>query len=208
MSNSKFPLAICFAYGNVYVSIAAFSIRPTLSFPHCVHYTQCSKSERERQILYINACMWNLERRYWWTYLLGSHGDEQTCKLIVVHSFYLCAVPVTGIWFLFWASTSFCFRLDCRMCHPFLWNLVIVSTKDSGFPLPEAQTCACFSQWSLSRCRRSCDLKCAVQVASLSLLSTCLEIPSSRFMPAAASLQPASENEMLGAGLKIDTNWT
>ena len=37
-----------------------------------------SKSERERQILYIiciwDACIWNLERWYWWSYLQGSNG--------------------------------------------------------------------------------------------------------------------------------------
>ena len=37
--------------------------------------TEWSKSERERQILYINACVWNLERWYWWTYLQGSNRD-------------------------------------------------------------------------------------------------------------------------------------
>ena len=35
---------------------------------------QRSKSERERQTLYINTCIWNLERWYWWTYLQGSGG--------------------------------------------------------------------------------------------------------------------------------------
>ena len=110
--------------------------------------------------------------------------SKQTCELIVVHGFYLCAVPVTGVWFLFWASLSFCCRLDCRMCHPFLWNLSIVSTKGSGFRLPKAQACACFPQWALSRCDRSCDSKHAAHVAFLSHLSICLEIPSSRFMPA------------------------
>ena len=34
-----------------------------------------SKSKRERQILYINACVWNLERWYWWTCLQGRKGD-------------------------------------------------------------------------------------------------------------------------------------
>ena len=34
-----------------------------------------SKSEREKQILYINAYVWNLERWYWWTYLQDSSGD-------------------------------------------------------------------------------------------------------------------------------------
>ena len=36
---------------------------------------QRSKSERERQILYINAYIWNLEIRYQWSYLQGSKGD-------------------------------------------------------------------------------------------------------------------------------------
>ena len=34
----------------------------------------------ESQILYINACIWNLERWYWWTYLQGSNGDADTEK--------------------------------------------------------------------------------------------------------------------------------
>ena len=40
-----------------------------------VYCTQWSKSERERQILYINTYIWNLERWYWWTYLQDSNGD-------------------------------------------------------------------------------------------------------------------------------------
>ena len=36
------------------------------------HYT---KSEREKQILYTIAYIWNLEKWYWWTYLQGSSGD-------------------------------------------------------------------------------------------------------------------------------------
>ena len=38
------------------------------------YYTEWSKSEREKQILYINAYIWNLERWYWWTHLQGSNG--------------------------------------------------------------------------------------------------------------------------------------
>ena len=38
-------------------------------------YTEWSKSKREKQILYINACIWNLERRYWWTRLQGRNRD-------------------------------------------------------------------------------------------------------------------------------------
>ena len=30
----------------------------------------------ESQILYINACVWNIERWYWWTYFQGSNGDK------------------------------------------------------------------------------------------------------------------------------------
>ena len=39
------------------------------------YYTEWSKSEREKQLLYINAYIWNLERGYWWTYLQDSSGD-------------------------------------------------------------------------------------------------------------------------------------
>ena len=38
-------------------------------------YTDWSKSEREKQISYINEYIWNLERWYWWTYLQGNSGD-------------------------------------------------------------------------------------------------------------------------------------
>ena len=47
------------------------------------YYTKQSKSEKEKQISYINTYIWNLERWYWGTYLQGSNGDadirEQTC---------------------------------------------------------------------------------------------------------------------------------
>ena len=39
------------------------------------YYTEWSKSEREKLILYINAYIWNLERWYWWTDLQGSNKD-------------------------------------------------------------------------------------------------------------------------------------
>ena len=51
-----------------------------------VYYTEWSKSERERQILYMNARVWDLEGWYWWTYLRGSNGDNrhraQTCGTV------------------------------------------------------------------------------------------------------------------------------
>ena len=42
------------------------------------YFTEQSKSEREKQIVYIKAYIWNLERWYWWTYLRGSNGDADT----------------------------------------------------------------------------------------------------------------------------------
>ena len=39
------------------------------------YFTEWSKSERERQILYINAYIWNLEGWYWQSYMQGSKGD-------------------------------------------------------------------------------------------------------------------------------------
>ena len=39
------------------------------------YYTEWSKSERRKQILYINEYVWNLEILYWWIYLQSSSGD-------------------------------------------------------------------------------------------------------------------------------------
>ena len=45
--------------------------------------TEWSKSERERQILYMKACVWNLERWSWWTSTAGQQWrrkhTEWTC---------------------------------------------------------------------------------------------------------------------------------
>ena len=38
-------------------------------------YTEWNKSETEKQISYINAYIWNLEKWYWWSYLQGRNGD-------------------------------------------------------------------------------------------------------------------------------------
>ena len=40
------------------------------------YYTEWSKAEREKQILYINAYIWNLEKWYWWTYLQERNEDS------------------------------------------------------------------------------------------------------------------------------------
>ena len=47
------------------------------------YYTEQSKSEREKQVLYINAYIWNLESWYWWTCLQGSNADADTEKRLV-----------------------------------------------------------------------------------------------------------------------------
>ena len=38
-------------------------------------YTEWTKSEREKQISYINAYIWNLEKGYWWAYLQGRNRE-------------------------------------------------------------------------------------------------------------------------------------
>ena len=38
------------------------------------YYTEWNKSERERQILSINAYIWNLKWWYWWSYMQDSKG--------------------------------------------------------------------------------------------------------------------------------------
>ena len=38
------------------------------------YYADWSKSERKKQILYINAYIWNLEGWYWWVCLQSSNG--------------------------------------------------------------------------------------------------------------------------------------
>ena len=39
------------------------------------YYTKWSKSEREKQLLFINAYLWNLEKWYWWAYLKDRNRD-------------------------------------------------------------------------------------------------------------------------------------
>ena len=42
------------------------------------YYTKWSKSEREKQISYIKAYAWTLERWYWWIHLQCNKGDADT----------------------------------------------------------------------------------------------------------------------------------
>ena len=39
-------------------------------------YREWNKSEREKQILYINAYIWNLEKWHWWTYFQGKNRNR------------------------------------------------------------------------------------------------------------------------------------
>ena len=39
------------------------------------YFIEWSKLEREIQITYTDAYIWNLERWYWWIYLQGSNGE-------------------------------------------------------------------------------------------------------------------------------------
>ena len=69
------------------------------------YYTEWSKSERERQMLYINAYIWNLERWYCPSYMQVSKGgtdvknrlsdsvDEGEGGMIWENSFETCILP-------------------------------------------------------------------------------------------------------------------
>ena len=47
------------------------------------YHAEWSKSEREKQIPYFNAYIWNLERCYWWTCFGGSNADEDIKNRLV-----------------------------------------------------------------------------------------------------------------------------
>ena len=69
------------------------------------YYTEWSKSEREKQILYINAYIWNLERQKQWSYMKGRKGDtdvknrllesvrESEGGMILENRIETCALP-------------------------------------------------------------------------------------------------------------------
>ena len=48
-----------------------------------VCYTEWSKSEREKQISYINAYTWNLGKWDWWAYGQGRNRDADIEKRFV-----------------------------------------------------------------------------------------------------------------------------
>ena len=47
------------------------------------YYTEWRKSERERQTLYMNSYIWNLERQYQWSYTKGSKGDTDVENILL-----------------------------------------------------------------------------------------------------------------------------
>ena len=49
------------------------------------YYTKWSKSERERQVLYINAYIWSLESQYQQSYMQGSKGDIDVKNRLLIH---------------------------------------------------------------------------------------------------------------------------
>ena len=61
---------ILHSYKKEYIWVSANEVDEPRAY-----YTEWSKSERERQIPYINAYMWNLERRYRQSYMQGSKAD-------------------------------------------------------------------------------------------------------------------------------------
>ena len=46
------------------------------------YYTEWGKSEREKQLLYTNTYIWNLERWHCWTYLQSSNGADIENRLM------------------------------------------------------------------------------------------------------------------------------
>ena len=61
----------------------AFGVSSTKEDEPRVYYTELRKSEREKQILYTNTYIWNLERWCWWTYSQGSNSDADIVNRLV-----------------------------------------------------------------------------------------------------------------------------
>ena len=45
--------------------------------------TQSEISQKEKDISYINAYIWNLERQYWQSYLQGGEGDTDILDTVL-----------------------------------------------------------------------------------------------------------------------------
>ena len=47
------------------------------------YYTKWNRTERKKQILYINACIWNSEKWCWWISMQGSGGNADIVSKVV-----------------------------------------------------------------------------------------------------------------------------
>ena len=63
-------LTSCLTYDSIYMSMLLSPFVPLCPFP-----TEWSMSERQKQISYMNAYIWNLEKWYWQTCLQGWNRD-------------------------------------------------------------------------------------------------------------------------------------
>ena len=93
-SMSKYSIQIVFTYSQgfvYYIMVQYFCavLLKTVSSSEVDEprtcYTKWSKSEREKQISYVNTYMWNLEKWYWWTYLQGRNWDANVENEICGH---------------------------------------------------------------------------------------------------------------------------
>ena len=64
---------ILLSYKKEYIWVSANEVDEPRAY-----YTEWSRSEREKLILYVNPYMKNLERYHWWTYCQGSNGNADT----------------------------------------------------------------------------------------------------------------------------------
>ena len=69
---------ILFSHKKECISVSSNEVGESRAF-----YTEWSKSEREKQIPYINAYMWNLQRWYWRSCLQGSNGDADSKNRLI-----------------------------------------------------------------------------------------------------------------------------
>ena len=123
---------------------AILSNHPTLLFPLspkvyslclCLLCSLRSKSERERQLLYINACIWNLERWYGWSHLLfytwqRVHVDPSlplllTWLFLFLTLLVICKCPAFPFRMEMHGQFSQFLILSTRTSSAFLWNKVL-----------------------------------------------------------------------------------